>query len=129
MNTKVVSNTFPSKLGRKPKGERTLTAAEHKRASRSRLADDSVEIMLRLSAGTNNIIDQFARSQNVTRSQVAELFFDFAIARISDSVARAERLLEQGGSEDALAQLIRNSLHYTTPTDTLEKYKEVLGIK
>ena len=130
MSKKAPSSVSPTKRGPKPKGERTLTAAEYKRLSRSRmLTKGSVEVMFRLDAGTANFLDQFAVSQNMTRSQVAEVFLDFAIARIGGAVAQAERLLDQGGSEVALADLIRDSLNTTPPPDAVAKYKEVLGIK
>jgi len=129
MSNESLSDVSPVKRGRKPKGERTLTAAEHKRLSRARLSERSVEVMLRLDAGTANFLDQFATAHNVTRSYVADLFLHFAIDRIGGAVAQAERLLEQGGSDEAMTDLIRGSLKTTTPPDAIQKYKEVLGIK
>lgn len=117
------------KRGRKPLGERAMSAAERKRLSRNRQAGQgSVEFNLRLSGGTLNFVDQLALTHGMGRSETMELLLDMAIARVATVVAEAELLMEQGGSQEDVAIMMSSALGTTPRQEIIGKYKEVMGI-
>lgn len=120
----------PSKRGRKPLGERAMTAAERKRVSRSRQADKGVaEIMVRLRGGTLNFIDQLVAANGQTRPQVITDLLDMAVARVALATAAAEQAEKNGASPGAVAELVSQALNTTPRPELVEQYKEVMGIK
>ena len=129
MTESAASKTAPRR-GRKPLGERSMTVAERKRLSRSRKSEQgSTEFMVRLAGGTLNFIDQYALASGLTRSAVVEAFLDMAIARVGNAVADAEMVLLNGGTDDDAALVMRTALQTTPNFASIEKYKEVMGIK
>ena len=107
-----------------------MTVAERKRLSRSRKSEQgSTEFMVRLAGGTLNFIDQYALASGLTRSAVVEAFLDMAIARVGNAVADAEMVLLNGGTDDDAALVMRTALQTTPNFASIEKYKEVMGIK
>lgn len=125
-----IQDQQPRKRGRKPLGERAMSAAERKRASRARLgAAGVVEIMVAVSGGTLNFIDQFAQANQATRSQVIEAFLDMAIARVANAVAEAEQAQTQGASAEAVTELLSQALQTTPRPQLVQQYKDVMGIK
>jgi hypothetical protein len=113
--------------GPKPIGERTMTAAERKRRSRVKQANEGyAEFMVRVSGDTLNFIDLFASSNGVTRTDVVAAFLDLAIKRLGEEMGRALERMKQGDSaEDAMAS-VRNELTFKPDRDAVRKMMEAL---
>lgn len=120
----------PSKRGRKPLGERAMTAAERKRVSRSRQASEGVaEVMVSLRGGTLNFIDQLVVATGQTRPQVITGLLDMAIARVANATAAAEQAEKNGASPEAVEELLYQALNTTPRPELVQQYKDVMGIK
>ena len=129
LHSMIETKDIPSKRGRKPFGDQAMSPTERKRLSRSRKANEgSAEIMVRMSGGTLNFIDQFAQHQNISRTQVIETFLDMAIAVVANAVAEAELAMENGASEEVVSALMAEAFKSAPKPETIEKYKRVMGI-
>jgi hypothetical protein len=130
MDNEIDLASVVKKRGRKPIGERAMTAAEAKRASRERLAaNGSAEFMIRLDAGKLNLVTQLAEAGKVTRSEVMETLLDLGLNQVGLAIADAELLQEQGASEEVLRQAFRRRFGTTPEPFAIEKFKEVMGIR
>jgi len=99
------------KVGRKPLGERAMTANERWRASEARkLADGERTFSIRVSGDTLSVIDQFAGSERLTRSEVVKQLLEFAVAQIIEATANATELRNAGASDHEVNALLRKSL-------------------
>lgn len=126
-----MTETFdtPAKRGRKPFGDQAMTTAERKRLSRTRKANQgSAEIMVRLTGGTLNFVDQLANHQQIPRTELIEALLDMAIARVVNAVAEAELASAQGATDAERAAVLVQALQVTPRPEAVDQYKRVMGI-
>lgn len=117
------------KRGPKPVGEHSMSAAERKRLSRARkAAEGRAEFMVSIAGETLAFVDQFAKHNGVTRSEVVQEFLDMAIAKIRGTVVRADQMLADGASMDDVQNVIREAFSVPEPR-TEEPNKESVPTK
>lgn len=111
------NTTQPKKRGRKPLGERAMTAAEAKRRSRARLVADGsrAEFMISLSGETLRFVDSMAENNDVSRARVVQEFLDMAIRIVQGAVAHAGQMLANGASMDEIQAVMRQA--FAAPTE------------
>lgn len=122
--------TTPKKRGRKPLGDKAMTAAEAKMRSRAKQAQQGrAEFMLSLSGGKLAFIDQLASVQGDTRSQVIDSLLDMAIAKMANAALEAEYMQANGATDQEIETSLMKSLATAPLPQLVEKYKEMLGLQ
>lgn len=123
------ANTAPKKRGRKPLGDKAMTAAEAKRRSRAKQAQQGrAEFMLSLSGGKLAFIDQLANVQGGTRSQVIDSLLDMAIAKMANAALEAQHMEANGATDQEIETSLKKSLATAPLPHLVEQYKEMLGL-
>lgn len=124
------ANPQPKRRGRKPLGDRAMTVAERKRASRIKQSQaGSTELMLRLSGGTLEFVDAIAHSYGTTRADTVELLLDLAISKMAKTMVEWDRMTRAGASEQEATAVMARELSTTPTADTVDHFKELLGIR
>lgn len=124
------ANLTPKKRGRKPLGETAMTAAEAKRRSRAkRSSEGRAEFMLTLSGGKLAFIDQLAKVQGDTRSQVIDALLDMAIAKMVNAAIKADHMMANGATDQEIETCLMKALATTPEPHLVQQYKEMLKIK
>jgi len=125
----IETNITPAKRGRKPFGDQAMTLAERKRLSRSRKGSEgSAEIMVRISGGTLNFIDQLANHKQVPRTELIEALLDMAISRVGNAAAEAELASALGATDAEREAVLVQALQVTPRPEAVDQYKRVMGI-
>ncbi|MDD2663402.1 MAG: hypothetical protein PHD19_06545 [Dechloromonas sp.] len=124
------ANTNLKKRGRKPLGEKAMTAAEAKRRSRAKHASEGrAEFMLTLSGGKLAFIDQLAKVQGDTRSQVINALLDMAIAKMVNVAIEADHMFANGATDQEVETSLMKALATAPEPHLVQQYKEMLKIK
>lgn len=120
----------PKKRGPKPIGDEPMTAAERKRRSRAKQASEGrAEFMLTLSGGKLAFIDQLAKVQGDTRSQVINALLDMAIAKMVNVAIEADHMIANGATDQEIETSLMKALATAPEPHLVQQYKEMLKIK
>lgn len=120
----------PKKRGPKPIGDEPMTAAERKRRSRAKQASEGrAEFMLTLSGGKLEFIDQLAKAQGDTRSQVINALLDMAIAKMVNVAIEADHMIANGATDQEIETSLMKALATAPEPHLVQQYKEMLKIK
>lgn len=120
----------PKKRGPKPIGDEPMTAAQRKRRSRAKqVSEGRAEFMLTLSGGKLAFIDQLAKVQGDTRSQVIDALLDMAIAKMVNAAIEADHMIANGATDQEIETSLMKALATAPEPHLVQQYKEMLKIK
>lgn len=107
-----------------------MSAAERQRLSRARIAKEgAVEFNIHISGGTLRFIDEMRAVQADSRSQMMEILLDLGIAKFVNAFVESELLKETGASIEEATEFLHRELSTTPRPESIQKFKEVMGIK
>lgn len=104
------------KSGRKPLGDTTMTPAERQRRYREKLRESGQrDFLLTLNGLHLQYVDALAENQGVSAALVLRELVEPALDRYVGVVKRAERMSENGASEETCARFIQEHLYPKLP--------------
>jgi hypothetical protein len=110
------NNTPPKKRGPKPVGDAAMTNTERQRRRREQLrATGGKGFLLELEGLHLQYVEALAQSQGMSTAAALRLLVDNALSRYVGVMRRSERMAENGASDEACAQFIRDHLYPELP--------------
>ncbi|HJV82465.1 hypothetical protein [Noviherbaspirillum sp.] len=111
-----IASEAPRKRGPKPLGDRPMTVAERKRRSREQIrATGAKEFLVRVEGLHLARLEKMAESVNVTVADAFRQIMDPMLDRFAGIMARCERMSDNGASDQAIAEFMRNHLFPPLP--------------
>lgn len=88
-----------------------MTVAERKRLSRIRKVEcGSVELMVRLTGRTLDLVDQLADTGDVPRSEVVQTLLDLALDRLAHAINKAGAMYERHVPAEVVSAMIAQAI-------------------
>jgi hypothetical protein len=105
-----------TKRGRKPTGERAMTAAERKRRSREQIrAAGAKEFVLRLEGLHLEYVEKLAQAYQISTSAALKLITEAALDLFVGVIRRSERMRENGVSDEVSSKFVSDHLFPALP--------------
>ena len=117
------------KPGRPLVGDKPMTAAERKKASRANICSkglSEVTFLLREEFITN--LDYLAECATMSRSKMLMTLLEFNLSEIKSALTYIQNLKKENRSNQELVSGFHNSLHTSLPLVQIDKLKEVFNI-
>lgn len=112
----IVTHTPGAKRGRKPLGSKAMSAAERKRRSRELgRACGTKEFLLRVEGLHLEHVEALANSQQISTASALKLILDAALDRYVGVMRRAERMLNDGETENMVNRFLSDHLFPALP--------------
>jgi imidazolonepropionase-like amidohydrolase len=121
-DSELVWSAAPKKRGRKPLGQKAMSAAEQKRRSRERdRAKGAREFLVKVGGFHLKRVEDLAKAEQIPTASALRQILEMALDRYAAVMLHCERMSENGATEEMVHQFF--SAHFYPPIPPIQERK------